>query len=78
MTELTCQANNYESQTANVNGVRIHYLRAGTGKTPLLSSTIDDSGTTKAADQQIDKICLGDEQNLPAAPFCGRVGLACI
>jgi len=26
----------YQSQTANVNGVTIHYLRAGTGKTPLV------------------------------------------
>jgi len=28
--------NTYESQTANVNGVRIHYLRAGAGKAPLV------------------------------------------
>jgi pimeloyl-ACP methyl ester carboxylesterase len=27
---------NYESKTANVNGVKIHYLKAGTGKTPLV------------------------------------------
>ena len=26
----------YQSQTANVNGVKIHYLKAGTGKTPLV------------------------------------------
>ena len=30
------QSNNYQSQTANVNGVRIHYLKAGMGKTPLV------------------------------------------
>jgi pimeloyl-ACP methyl ester carboxylesterase len=30
------QGNNYQSQTANVNGVKIHYLKAGTGKTPLV------------------------------------------
>lgn len=30
------QSNNYQSQTANVNGVKIHYLKAGTGKTPLV------------------------------------------
>lgn len=34
MTELS--GNNFQSQTANVNGVRIHYLKAGTGKTPLV------------------------------------------
>jgi pimeloyl-ACP methyl ester carboxylesterase len=27
---------NYESQTADVNGVKIHYLKAGTGKKPLV------------------------------------------
>ena len=40
MTELTSNrfdaGANYQSQTANVNAVTIHYLRAGTGKTPLL------------------------------------------
>ena len=40
MTELTSNrfdaGANYQSQTANVNGVTIHYLRAGTGKTPLV------------------------------------------
>ncbi len=30
------QTKNYQSQTANVNGVKIHYLKAGTGKTPLV------------------------------------------
>ena len=30
------QGKNYQSQTAAVNGVRIHYLKAGTGKTPLV------------------------------------------
>jgi pimeloyl-ACP methyl ester carboxylesterase len=30
------QAMNYQSKTAEVNGVRIHYLKAGTGKTPLV------------------------------------------
>ncbi len=27
---------NYESKTASVNGVKIHYLKAGSGKTPLV------------------------------------------
>jgi len=27
---------NYESLFANVNGVRIHYLKSGSGKTPLV------------------------------------------
>ena len=40
MTELTSNrfdaGANYQSQTANVNAVTIHYLRAGTGKTPLV------------------------------------------
>jgi pimeloyl-ACP methyl ester carboxylesterase len=30
------QTKNYQSNTANVNGVKIHYLKAGTGKTPLV------------------------------------------
>jgi len=30
------QGSKYQSQTANVNGVKIHYLKAGTGKTPLV------------------------------------------
>lgn len=30
------EAKNYQSQTANVNGVKIHYLKAGTGKKPLV------------------------------------------
>jgi pimeloyl-ACP methyl ester carboxylesterase len=30
------QKNNYESKTASVNGVKIHYLKAGQGKTPLV------------------------------------------
>lgn len=30
------QSNSYQSQTVNVNGVRIHYLKAGTGRTPLI------------------------------------------
>ncbi|HKG13578.1 MAG TPA: alpha/beta hydrolase [Pyrinomonadaceae bacterium] len=30
------QANRHQSLTANVNGVKIHYLKAGTGKTPLV------------------------------------------
>ena len=30
------QSNNYQSLTANVNGVKIHYLKAGTGKRPLV------------------------------------------
>lgn len=30
------QSKNYQSQTASVNGVKIHYLKAGTGKTPLV------------------------------------------
>jgi len=30
------QSKNYQSQTANVNGVKIHYLKAGTGKMPLV------------------------------------------
>jgi pimeloyl-ACP methyl ester carboxylesterase len=30
------QAKNYTSQTASVNGVKIHYLKAGTGKKPLV------------------------------------------
>jgi pimeloyl-ACP methyl ester carboxylesterase len=30
------QGKNYQSQTANVNGVKIHYLKAGTGKKPLV------------------------------------------
>lgn len=34
--ERTLRETSYESLTANVNGVRIHYLRAGTGKTPLV------------------------------------------
>jgi pimeloyl-ACP methyl ester carboxylesterase len=30
------QGGNYQSQTANLGDVKIHYLRAGTGKTPLV------------------------------------------
>jgi pimeloyl-ACP methyl ester carboxylesterase len=30
------QAKKYQSLTANVNGVRVHYLKAGTGKMPLV------------------------------------------
>ena len=30
------QGKSYQSQTAEVNGVKIHYLKAGTGKTPLV------------------------------------------
>lgn len=30
------QGGKYQSQTASVNGVKIHYLKAGTGKTPLV------------------------------------------
>jgi pimeloyl-ACP methyl ester carboxylesterase len=30
------QSNKYQSLTANVNGVKIHYLKAGTGKRPLV------------------------------------------
>lgn len=30
------RSNNYQSLTANVNGVKIHYLKAGTGKRPLV------------------------------------------
>jgi pimeloyl-ACP methyl ester carboxylesterase len=30
------QSNSYQSLTANVNGVKIHYLKAGTGKRPLV------------------------------------------
>jgi pimeloyl-ACP methyl ester carboxylesterase len=30
------QGGNYQSQTANVNGVKLHYLKAGTGKRPLV------------------------------------------
>ena len=30
------QKKNYESKTANVNGVKIHYLKAGTGSKPLV------------------------------------------
>ena len=30
------QSKNYESRIANINGVKIHYLKAGTGKTPLV------------------------------------------
>lgn len=30
------RANSHQSLTANVNGVKIHYLKAGTGKTPLV------------------------------------------
>lgn len=33
---LFAQTKNYESKTANVNGVKIHYLKAGTGKIPLV------------------------------------------
>ncbi|HKF94045.1 MAG TPA: alpha/beta hydrolase [Gammaproteobacteria bacterium] len=36
MKEKTNEGKNYQSQTANVNGVQIHYLKAGTGKTPLV------------------------------------------
>ncbi len=32
----SAQNNSYQSKTANVNGVRIHYLRAGTGKRILV------------------------------------------
>jgi len=32
----SCQGNNYESLNAHVNGVTIHYLKAGTGKMPLV------------------------------------------
>lgn len=34
---VSAQKKNYESKTANVNGVKIHYLKAGTGKTPLVA-----------------------------------------
>jgi pimeloyl-ACP methyl ester carboxylesterase len=34
--KIMTRGNTYESQIANVNGVRIHYLRAGTGKTQLV------------------------------------------
>src|SRR5437762_3773177 len=30
------QSNNYESQTANLSAVKIHYLKAGTGKKTLV------------------------------------------
>lgn len=30
------QGNNYQSLSANVNGVKVHYLKAGTGKMPLV------------------------------------------
>lgn len=30
------ETKNYQSQTANVNGVKIHYLKSGTGKKPLV------------------------------------------
>jgi len=30
------RADNYQSRTAEVNGVRIHYLEIGTGKKPLV------------------------------------------
>src|ERR1051326_8489401 len=30
------RADNYQSRTAEVNGVRIHYLESGTGKKPLV------------------------------------------
>ena len=33
---VLAQSSKYESQTANVNGVKVHYLKAGTGKTPLV------------------------------------------
>jgi pimeloyl-ACP methyl ester carboxylesterase len=33
---VLAQSSKYESLTANVNGVRVHYLKAGTGKTPLV------------------------------------------
>ena len=29
------RADNYQSRTAEINGVRIHYLGSGTGKKPL-------------------------------------------
>src|SRR5260221_1087797 len=32
----TIPKQNYESKFADVNGVKIHYLKAGTGKTPLV------------------------------------------
>src|SRR5258708_25110155 len=35
-TSALSQPKNYQSLFANVNGVRIHYLKAGTGKTPLV------------------------------------------
>jgi uncharacterized membrane protein YvbJ len=34
------QAKNYQSQTANVNGVKIHYLKAGTGMKPLAGGEV--------------------------------------
>lgn len=33
---VSAQTKNYQSKTADVNGVKIHYLKAGTGKTPLV------------------------------------------
>lgn len=36
VTTFSQEAKNYQSLTANVNGVRIHYLKAGAGKTPLV------------------------------------------
>ncbi|MEO8073351.1 MAG: alpha/beta hydrolase [Acidobacteriota bacterium] len=33
---IFAQNKNYQSKTADVNGVKIHYLKAGTGKTPLV------------------------------------------
>jgi len=36
LTSVTATKANYESLFANVNGVRIHYLKSGNGKTPLV------------------------------------------
>lgn len=35
-TTVFSQSKNYQSLSADVNGVKIHYLKAGTGKTPLV------------------------------------------
>ena len=55
------QGKSYQSQTAEVNGVKIHYLKAGTGKTPLVlihgfgeTSRIAKSDTALRSSQRPD------------------------
>lgn len=47
------QAKNYQSLTANVNGVRVHYLKAGMGRRPLVLLQQDAEGNRKFAARKL-------------------------